>query len=114
MLYYDDYVQAAFHKMPTLLQVVCQTLESRLTEAHYQLKVLECYQTDEKFETVMSVISVYKEPELVVQIILEDAVVHTNQLFQRKDGHGTVTIDNAVYLLLTVMVTTSADLVQLT
>lgn len=104
MLFIDEEVQAKFHKLPALLQVVCQILEGILSEHLVQLEVIEC---EKKFG--MSIVMLGASCE---EAVLKDAADQVNARFPRKDKKSTCVIESEENGIMTIRVSNLEDLSQ--
>lgn len=109
MIFTDDEARHSFHKSSTLLQVVCQMLESELTAHHMQLEFVSVDFTDGQWEALLVVDSETFEDSPSQQEGFRAAVATVNKRMARRDGEDTVEAEEGNFGLVTVRVTGSRD-----
>lgn len=112
MLFTDDDARHSFHTSSTLLQVVCQMLESELTQHHMQLEFIDVDKVGEMWEALLVVASETFEGSTDQQEAFKHAVTMIDARFVRQDGAQTVTAEAGNYGLITIRVTDATELAQ--
>lgn len=113
MLFTDESSRHVYHTGSTLLQVVCQMLESEMTKCHLQLEFVDAEQKDKFWEAQLIIASDDFEDNEEKQACFKAAVLETNKRFTRYDGQPTAVIEHGNFGLLTVRVSEPQDLAAL-
>lgn len=109
MNFADDQIRHDFHLNSTLLQVVCQLLESNLYGYAYQLTVFATETSPDIHMAMLNVEAGLGGKEELDTGFVTAAVERTNAMFKRTDGKATVKPEIEDYSILSVTVTSSKD-----
>jgi len=113
MLFTDEELRHEYHKAPTLLQVVCQLLESEMSKAHLQLQVVGIEQQEAFWVALLITDHDDFEDRVDLQEAFKLAIDHVCGQFQRKDNVPTAELEHGKYGLCTVRVTSASDFARL-
>lgn len=113
MLFTDEDARHLFHKSPTLLQVICQMLESELVAHHLQLELVDTEQQEKFWVALIVAGNEEYEDSALMQEVLKLAVDKINLRFKRQDEEPTAILESGNHGLVTVRVTEARDFAQL-
>lgn len=113
MLFTDEEARHKYHKASTLLQVVCQMVESELTQYHMQLEFVDVEEQGDLWKALLVAVHPDFDDDAILQQNFELVAGLVNLRFKRSDRQDTVSVESGSLGLLTVRVSSHQDLAQL-
>lgn len=112
MLFTDEAARHKYHTSSTLLQVVCQMVESELAPHHMQLELVDIELQDDFWVGLLVVATERFEESQDMQDAFRVAAHEINKRFMRYDGKNTTTVECGSLGLLTIRVSDSQAFAQ--